>query len=108
MKCMVIFKMVKNQSSFFCHLEKSGKMILQLNPALPVECPKGKGLAHFIIDEGVEHNVIWGIFVDETGEIWWYQNQHVRAQKNITMGRLTQKTTEDLCQETSYNPGCTD
>ena len=66
-------------------------MILQLTPALPVLCPKGTGLAHFIIDEGVEHNVIWGIFLDDTGEIWWYQNQDVRAQKNITMNRKAPK-----------------
>lgn len=62
--------------------------ILQLNPALPVSCPKGSGLAHFIIDYGIESNIIWGIFIDDTCEIWWYQNDKVRAQKNITQDRV--------------------
>jgi hypothetical protein len=62
-------------------------MILQLNPAIPVSTPKGKGLAHFLIDYGMESNLIWTVFIDETGEIWSFQNHEVRAQKNITMGR---------------------
>jgi hypothetical protein len=37
---------------------------------------------------GAEHNLIWTIAIDETGEIWSYQNPHVRALKNITMERL--------------------
>ena len=63
-------------------------MILQLNPPLPLQTPKGSALAHLVIDYGPEHNLIWVCFIDETGECWSYDNKHVRAQKNITMGRI--------------------
>ena len=33
-------------------------MILQLNPPLPLETPKGKAWAHFIIDYGLEHDLL--------------------------------------------------
>ena len=63
-------------------------MITQLNPPLPLETPKGSALAHLVIDYGPEHNLIWVCFIDETGECWSYDNKHVIAQKNITMGRI--------------------
>jgi len=63
-------------------------MILQLNPPFPLTTPKGNALAHFIIDYGCEHNLMWVCFIDETGECWTYPNFLIRAQKNITMGRL--------------------
>ncbi len=62
-------------------------MIIQLNPPIPVTTPKGRGLAHFLIDSGVEHNLLWTVFIDSTGECWTYPNPMIRAQKNITMGR---------------------
>jgi hypothetical protein len=63
-------------------------MILQLNPPIPVICPKGKGTALFLTDYGVEHNHIWTIAIDETGELWSYQNPFVKLQENITMNRI--------------------
>lgn len=65
-------------------------MITQLNPPLPLETPKGKALAHFMIDYGPEHHLMWVTFIDATGECWTWPNYQIRAQKNITMGRLTQ------------------
>ena len=62
-------------------------MILQLNPPIPVETPKGPGMAHLVIDYGVEHNLFWVVFIDATGECWTYKNPEIRAQKNITLGR---------------------
>ncbi len=53
-----------------------------------MSCPKGKGQAIAVIDYSLEHNLIWVIAIDETGEIWSYQNHEVRMQDNITMGRL--------------------
>jgi hypothetical protein len=64
-------------------------MITQLNPPIPLDTPKGKALAHFVIDYGPEHNLMWVTFVDATGECWTWPNYKIRAQKNITMGRLT-------------------
>jgi hypothetical protein len=61
-------------------------MILQLNPALPVVTPKGKGIAHVMIDYGVEADLIWVVF-QEDGECWCWRNQDIKAEKNITFGR---------------------
>lgn len=61
--------------------------ILQLNPTIPLNTPKGDGQAILVIDYGSEHNLIWTVMIDSTGEIWSFQNPHVRAQKNITMDR---------------------
>lgn len=62
-------------------------MITQLNPAIPVICPKGKGLAHFVIDYGIESHLYWTVFLDNSGECWTFANPDIRAQKNITAGR---------------------
>ncbi len=62
-------------------------MITQLNPPLPVNTPKGKAVAHFLIDYGLEHNIMWVCFQDDSGECWTWDNKHIRAQKNITIGR---------------------
>jgi hypothetical protein len=62
-------------------------MILQLNPPIPIATPKGKGLAHFLIDDGIEHHLKWVCFLDSNGECWTYTNPEIRAQKNITHGR---------------------
>jgi hypothetical protein len=61
-------------------------MMLQLNPALPVVTPKGKGIAHAMIDYGVEADLIWVVF-QEDGECWCWRNQDIKAEKNITFGR---------------------
>lgn len=63
-------------------------MILQLNPPIPLSTPKGNGLAWIVIDEGIEHNLMWTVAIDSTGEVWTFKNQDVRALKNITAGRI--------------------
>lgn len=63
-------------------------MIHQLNPSIPLITPKGEGLAWAMIDYGEEHDLIWIVAINETGEIWSFNNREVRAVKNITMGRL--------------------
>jgi len=62
-------------------------MILQLNPTIPLETPKGKGFAHFILDYSQEHEMIWIVFIDETGECWSFRNPEIRLQRNMTFGR---------------------
>jgi hypothetical protein len=63
-------------------------MIERLNPPIPLDTPKGPGLAHLMIDYSCEMHLYWVVFIDDTGEIWMFPNPQVRAQKNITMGRL--------------------
>lgn len=64
-------------------------MIVQLNPPLELDTPKGKGLAWLVIDYGIEHNLLWVVAINETGEIWTFSNPEVRATKNITAGRIS-------------------
>lgn len=63
-------------------------MILQLNPSIPLATPKGKGLAWAMLDYGAEHNLMWVVAIDATGEIWTFRNSDVRADENVTMGRM--------------------
>ena len=59
----------------------------QLSPLIPLETPKGKATAHFLIDYGQEHSLIWVCFMDDTGECWSWKNEQVRLRTNLTMGR---------------------
>lgn len=61
--------------------------MLQLNPPIPMNTPKGEGFAHILIDYGPESDLYWTVLITETGEIWTYANKYVRASKNITLGR---------------------
>ena len=61
-------------------------MILQLDPALPLATVKGPGFAHFLIDYGQEHDLIWVIFLKESGQCWCLSNKDVRMEQNFTMG----------------------
>lgn len=62
-------------------------MLIQLNPSIPVETPKGSGQAVVLIDYGPEHDLYWVIFLDESRECWTYGNRDIRAQVNVTLGR---------------------
>ncbi len=62
-------------------------MLTQLSPPLPLETPKGTGLAHAVIDYGPEYDLLWVVFDDATGECWTWRNPEIRGVKNITMGR---------------------
>lgn len=61
--------------------------MLQLDPPIPMTTPKGEGFAHILLDYGPESDLYWTVLITETGEIWTYANRHVRAAKNITLGR---------------------
>jgi hypothetical protein len=61
-------------------------MILQLNPPIPLDSPKGPADAHLVIDYGQEHSLLWVCFVRATGECWTFPNRDVRLEKNITSG----------------------
>jgi hypothetical protein len=62
-------------------------MLLQLDPPIPLDTPKGKGQAHVLIDYSIEQDLIWVVFLDETRECWSFRNSDIRAQTNLTIGR---------------------
>jgi hypothetical protein len=63
-------------------------MMMQLNPPIPLVTPNGKALAQFLIDYGPEFDLLWVCF-EENGECWTWRNQDIRAERNITFGRMT-------------------
>jgi len=63
-------------------------MLLQLNPPIPMQTPKGKAMAQILIDYGPEYDLVWVCF-GENGECWAYRNQDVRADSNFTFGRAS-------------------
>ena len=62
-------------------------MIVQLNPIIPLITPKGKGFAHLVIDYSQEHDLMWVVFIDESGECWTFKNSEVRIVDNLSLGR---------------------
>jgi hypothetical protein len=56
--------------------------------------PKGRALAHFLIDYGIENNLMWVCFQDDTGESRTWENAHVRARVNESIGRKTMSNIE--------------
>lgn len=63
-------------------------MFTQLNPSIPMETPKGKGLAIAVIDYGLEHSLLWVVAIDATREVWCVPNADVRMQTNWSAGRV--------------------
>jgi hypothetical protein len=63
-------------------------MITQLNPTIPLKTPKGKGFAHLVIDYSQEHDLMWVVFLDETGECWTFKNSEVRMVENVSLNRM--------------------
>ena len=62
-------------------------MITQLNPPIPVKCPKGEGWATFLNYPSLEAGCWWCVVLDETGELWWCPNEEIRFGKNWSMWR---------------------
>lgn len=60
-------------------------MITELLQPLPLDTPKGKAWAHFLIDYGTEHHLLWVCFLRESGECWTFRNPEIRLEKNVTM-----------------------
>jgi hypothetical protein len=62
-------------------------MIHQLNPPLWLNTPKGLSLCHFMIDYGLDSDIVWVCFQHDTGECWSWENKDVRIAPNVTVGR---------------------
>ena len=60
--------------------------MMQLNPPIPVDTPRGPAYAHLVIDYSQEHYVLFVCFLAESGECWVLPNKDVKLQKNLTMG----------------------
>tara|TARA_A100001388_G_scaffold221176_1_gene171901 strand:- start:261 stop:557 length:297 start_codon:yes stop_codon:yes gene_type:complete len=70
--------------------------ILQLQPPIPVVTPMGDAIAHLIIDYSIEHSIHWVVFMEDTGQCWTLPNEKIRAQRNITLGRMNPEKPEQI------------
>src|SRR6185295_18969307 len=61
--------------------------VTSIDPPIWFDTPHGQGLAHFVIDHGIETDLIWVCFITDTREVWAVSNWDVRAARNITIGR---------------------
>ena len=61
--------------------------MLQLNPPLWLQTPKGIGLAHLVTWDSPEHSLMWTVADEQTGECWTWPNERIRFPKNITLDR---------------------
>ena len=71
-------------------------MILQLNPTIPMDTPKGKGYAHFLIDYSQEHDLCWVVFINDTKECWTFKNSMIRIEDNATLTNESTTNTTNL------------
>jgi hypothetical protein len=62
-------------------------MILQLDPPIPLETPKGQGFAHLVVDYGMDFDLCWTVFITKSRECCTFQNREVRAVSNVTFKR---------------------
>ena len=69
--------------------------IIRVDPPIPLETPKGKGWAHFLIDYSQEHSLVWVVFIDATRECWCVSNEDIRIQFNWSMGRRKNDKNDD-------------
>ena|ERR1700722_6523305 len=64
--------------------------MLQLNPPIPLNTPKGEGLAVLVSDYGPDFDLWWTVIVTKgefAGQVWTYPNPEVRGVANVTLGR---------------------
>jgi hypothetical protein len=72
----------------------------QLTPTIPLRSPKASGEAVAVIDMSLEHDLMWVIIDDTTGQVWTVPNKDVRAFNNYSAGRNLKTSMEEV--ERSY------
>lgn len=79
-------------------------MMMQLNPPLPVDTPKGPAYAHMMIDYSQEHYLLFVCFLCDSGECWVLPNKDVKLQRNLTMGIRLPAAAPCACSEDQSQP----
>jgi hypothetical protein len=59
-------------------------VILQLDPAILVETPLGRGLAIFIVDYGMHQNSCWIVALEKDGVVKHFDSNDVLVAPNYT------------------------
>lgn len=58
----------------------------RIDPPLPLETPKGLAMAYFLLDYGIDHDLLWVCFINSTRECWTFANPQIRAVSNLSLG----------------------
>lgn len=61
--------------------------LTQLNPTIPLRSDKASGECIAVIDYSIEHDLMWVVIDDATGQVWTVPNKDVRAYANYSAGR---------------------
>ena len=61
--------------------------MLELKCPLDVVTPKGKAVAHFLIDYGCESDLYFVCFIKETRECWTFKNKDITLALSTTENR---------------------
>ncbi len=64
--------------------------MLQLNPPIPVWTAKGPGFAYGWLDYSQDHDTLWKVCINSTGEFWDLPQSEVRGIENKSMKRAKQ------------------
>jgi hypothetical protein len=67
-------------------------MILPLNPPIPVETPRGKAQAIYLIEYGAEYDLYWITVLESSRECFTYNNRDIRAQISISFEKSGPET----------------
>lgn len=69
-------------------IRETDPMMMQLNPPIPLDTPKGPAFAHMTIDYSQDHYVLFVCFLVAPGECWVFPNKDVRLQKKWGSGPI--------------------
>lgn len=61
--------------------------LTQLNPTIPLRSDRASGECIAVIDYSIEHDLMWVVIDDATGQIWTVPNRDVRGYANYSAGR---------------------
>ena len=71
-------------------------IVLEVQQSLQVTTPKGRGRVWLVTDYGSEIEKLLTVILDESGEIWEFTNKDVTATSNVTMGRKSVYSTNQV------------
>ena len=64
-------------------------MFLELAKPWPVETSKGPGFVYVLLDYSQDHDTLFLTCINSTGEFWYFKQSEIRAQKNLSLGRVS-------------------
>ncbi|MEO8559988.1 MAG: hypothetical protein ABI439_13050 [Rhodospirillales bacterium] len=76
-------------------MAQGSRSMLQLDPPIPVDTPKGSAMAVILLDYGPDYDLMWVTFADATGECWTWKNSDIRGVKNSSLGRRSDESLND-------------